>query len=123
MIFAGAVGNIIDSIFYGVIFSESTYREIATFVPLGQGYGDWLHGKVVDMFHFPLIESNWPNWMPVIGGDKFVFFSPIFNLADASICCGIFALVLFYTKTFNSSFGLIKHEFKSILNQFHSLVH
>lgn len=61
--------------------------------------------------------------MPVIGGDKFVFFSPIFNLADASICCGIFALVLFYTKTFNSSFGLIKHEFKSILNQFHSLVH
>lgn len=123
LIFAGAVGNIIDSIFYGAIFSESTYREIATFVPLGQGYEDWLHGKVVDMFYFPLVEFNWPNWMPAIGGNKFVFFSPIFNFADASICCGISALVLFYTKTFNSSFGLIKYEFKQIMNQFHSLIH
>lgn len=110
LILAGALGNIIDSIFYGVIFSESTYSEIATFVPVGQGYTDWLHGKVVDMFYFPLVEFNWPAWMPFVGGEHFIFFSPIFNFADAAISCGVFALFIFYAKDFNKSFEVIKQR-------------
>ena len=106
LIFAGAIGNIIDSIFYGVIFSKSTPTEISTFVPIGEGYTGWLHGKVVDMFYFPLFEFNWPSWMPFIGGDNFVFFSPVFNLADAAISCGVIILFLFYMKSLNSSFSL-----------------
>ena len=68
LILAGAVGNIIDSVFYGVIFNESTYSQIAHFVPVGEGYSEWFHGKVVDMFYFPIIETNWPEWIPGIGG-------------------------------------------------------
>ena len=98
LILAGAVGNIIDCVLYGEIFSESTYSSIATFVPLGEGYSDWFYGKVVDMFYFPLIETNWPEWMPFVGGEHFIFFSPIFNFADAAISCGIIALILFYGK-------------------------
>lgn len=98
LILAGAVGNIIDSVFYGAIFSESTHSAVASFVTPGEGYADWLHGRVVDMFYFPLIETDWPNWMPVVGGDHFIFFSPIFNFADAAISCGIIALVLFYSE-------------------------
>ncbi len=98
LILSGAIGNIIDSVFYGVIFSESTHSTIATFVPLGEGYADWLYGKVVDMFYFPLIETDWPEWMPFVGGEHFIFFSPIFNFADAAISCGIVALLLFYGK-------------------------
>ena len=103
LILAGALGNIIDSVFYGVLFSKSTYSQIATFMPEGGGYSTWLHGKVVDMFYFPLVEWNWPSWMPWIGGDSFVFFSPIFNFADAAISCGIIALLLFYGKYLNGS--------------------
>lgn len=117
LILAGAIGNIIDSIFYGVIFNKSTISEISTFVPIGHGYTDWLHGKVVDMFYFPLCEFNWPNWMPFVGGDDFVFFSPVFNLADASISCGVFILFLFYLKTFDHSIGLAGKEFKSFINK------
>jgi signal peptidase II len=93
MIFAGAVGNILDSVFYGVIFSESTYFSVATLFPPDGGYGTWLLGKVVDMFYFPLIEY----------GD-FVFFRYIFNLADASISVGIVLLLLFYRDSFSKSF-------------------
>lgn len=98
MILAGALGNIIDSVFYGVIFSESTNSAIATFTPIGQGYGEWLRGRVVDMFYFPLIETTWPEWIPSVGGQKFIFFSPIFNFADAAISCGVGALLIFYHK-------------------------
>lgn len=98
LILAGALGNIIDCLFYGQIFSESTVREVARFVPFGDGYAPWFYGKVVDMFYFPLIETNWPMWMPFVGGEHFIFFSPIFNFADAAISCGIIALVLFYSK-------------------------
>ena len=98
LILAGAIGNIIDCIFYGEIFSESTHSLIAQFVPIGEGYSDWFYGKVVDMFYFPLIETNWPEWMPFVGGEHFIFFSPIFNFADAAISCGIIALILFYGK-------------------------
>ncbi len=98
LILSGAIGNIIDSVFYGVIFSESTHSTLATFVPVGEGYADWLYGKVVDMFYFPIIDTNWPEWMPIVGGEHFIFFSPIFNFADAAISCGIVALLLFYGK-------------------------
>ena len=98
LILAGAIGNIIDCVFYGEIFSESTHNLIAQFVPIGEGYSDWFYGKVVDMFYFPLIETNWPEWMPFVGGEHFIFFSPIFNFADAAISCGIIALILFYGK-------------------------
>lgn len=101
-ILAGAAGNIIDSVFYGEIFSESSHMAIANFVPIGQGYSDWLHGKVVDMFYFPIIDTYWPSWMPMVGGDHFVFFSPIFNFADASISCGIIALLIFYRSYLNT---------------------
>lgn len=117
LILAGAIGNIIDSVFYGVIFSESTPFELSTFVPVGQGYTDWLHGKVVDMFYFPLFEFNWPGWMPVVGGDPFIFFSPVFNLADAAISCGVILLVLFYLKSFDDSFRLVKKDVKALFNK------
>ena len=101
LILAGAVGNIIDCVFYGEVFSASTHTQIASWVPVGQGYADWLHGKVVDMFYFPIIDSYWPDWMPFVGGEHFIFFSPIFNFADASISCGIIALLLFYSRYLN----------------------
>ena len=102
LILAGAAGNIIDCVLYGEIFSESTHSNLATFVPVGEGYSEWFYGKVVDMFYFPIIETNWPEWMPFIGGDHFIFFSPIFNFADAAISCGIIALILFYGKYLNT---------------------
>ena len=108
LILTGALGNIIDSVFYGVLFNESTYSQLATFMPEGGGYAPLLYGKVVDMFYFPIIETNWPAWMPFIGGDHFIFFSPIFNFADAAISCGIIALLLFYSKYLNDSYHVIK---------------
>ena len=103
LILAGATGNIIDCILYGEIFSESTHSALAQFVPAGEGYSEWFYGKVVDMFYFPIIETNWPEWMPIIGGNHFIFFSPIFNFADAAISCGIIALILFYGKYLNET--------------------
>jgi len=123
LILAGAIGNIIDSIFYGVIFSKSTFTEIATFVPVGHGYADWLYGKVVDMLHFPLFEFNWPDWIPFIGGNHFLFFSPVFNIADAAISCGIFILILFYSRSFNNSSHLVKTEFQNLLKKNDSQAH
>lgn len=108
LILTGALGNIIDSVFYGVLFNESTYSQLATFMPEGGGYAPLLYGKVVDMFYFPIIETNWPTWMPFIGGKHFIFFSPIFNFADAAISCGIIALLLFYSKYLNDSYHVIK---------------
>lgn len=102
LVLAGAVGNIIDSVFYGVIFDHS-YGQVATFMPESGGYAPWLHGKVVDMFYFPLIQTTWPDWVPLYGGEEFVFFRPIFNLADSAICVGVFALLLFYRHTLSKS--------------------
>ncbi|MDY3068393.1 MAG: lipoprotein signal peptidase [Parabacteroides sp.] len=102
MVLAGAMGNIIDSIFYGVIFNHS-YGQVATFMPAEGGYATWLHGKVVDMFYFPLIETTFPDWLPIWGGQEFIFFRPIFNLADSAICVGVFSLLLFYRHTLSKS--------------------
>lgn len=109
LILAGAVGNIIDSIFYGVIFDHS-FGQVATFMPDGGGYSTWLHGKVVDMFYFPLIQTVLPDWVPLWGGNEFIFFRPIFNLADSAICVGVFVLFLFYRHTLSKS--LSKEEKK-----------
>lgn len=98
MILAGAMGNIIDSMFYGLIFTPSTPYQVAELVPFGSGYSSFLHGKVVDMFYFPLIVSTWPDWVPLFGGKDFIFFSPIFNFADACISVGVIILLLFYRK-------------------------
>jgi signal peptidase II len=95
LIYAGALGNLIDSMFYGLIFSHSDYYTVATFFPKGGGYAGFLHGQVVDMLYFPIIHSNFPSWLPFIGGSEFEFFSPIFNIADASISVGVITLLLF----------------------------
>jgi signal peptidase II len=97
LIFAGAAGNLIDSLFYGMIFEQSTYTHVAKMFP-EQGYAGFLHGKVVDMFYFPIIRTTWPDWMPFVGGEDFEFFSPVFNLADASISVGVIALLLFQNR-------------------------
>lgn len=102
LVFAGALGNVIDNIFYGRIFSQSTPTSLAVLFPGGGGYGEWFHGKVVDMFYFPLFEFRWPDWMPWVGGDNFVFFNAIFNFADSAISCGAIALLLFYRHYFIS---------------------
>ncbi len=98
MILAGAIGNLIDCMFYGLIFNVSTPYNVAEFVSFGDGYAPFLMGRVVDMFYFPLIEATWPTWMPVVGGQDFVFFSPVFNFADSCVSVGIIALLIFYRK-------------------------
>ena len=93
LILAGALGNILDCLFYGEIFSSSV-GSVAEFVPWGEGYSSFMHGEVVDMFYFPLF--TWPDWMPLVGGD--IFFSPVFNFADACISCSVVALLIFYRR-------------------------
>ncbi len=97
LIFAGAFGNIIDSVFYGVIFNDS-HGQIASLFPAAGGYGSLLHGKVVDMFYFPLWQGYLPSWIPGVGGEYFTFFEPVFNVADSSITIG-FILMIFFNKS------------------------
>tara|TARA_Y100000589_G_C26949409_1_gene545844 strand:- start:155 stop:742 length:588 start_codon:yes stop_codon:yes gene_type:complete len=99
LIMGGAIGNIIDSVFYGVIFNDS-YNNIASFLPEAGGYAPFLQGKVVDMFYFPLINTHFPNWLPFFGGEHFIFFRPVFNIADAGISIGIILILLFYQADF-----------------------
>ena len=96
MIVAGAVGNMIDGMFYGLVFDESTPYSVADWVPFGSGYASFLTGKVVDMLYFPIIDTILPDWMPVMAGERFVFFSPIFNVADSCISVGVVALLIWY---------------------------
>ena len=98
MIVAGALGNIIDGMFYGLIFEESTIVQSASLVPFGEGYAPFMMGKVVDMFYFPIVETTWPLWVPMVGGEEFIFFSPVFNFADASISVGVIWMIIFYRK-------------------------
>lgn len=101
LIFAGAVGNILDSVFYGIVFSESTPFEVATFMPEGGGYAPVLYGRVVDMFYFPLIDSTFPEWFPFWGGRPLRFFEFIFNIADAAVFIGTAIIFVFYKHFFN----------------------
>jgi len=98
MVLAGAAGNIFDSMFYGLVFNASSDYYVSYFVPFGTGYAPFLMGKVVDMFYFPLIVTTWPDWVPFVGGNPYVFFSPVFNFADSSISVGVVLLLLFYRK-------------------------
>ena len=98
MVMAGAAGNIFDSMFYGLIFNASSEFYTSYFVPFGTGYASFLTGKVVDMFYFPLIVTTWPDWVPMLGGQPYVFFSPVFNFADASISVSVVLVLLFYRK-------------------------
>ena len=100
LITAGALGNVIDCIFYGVIFDNPMPPLTATLFPEWGGYGTLFHGRVVDMLYFPLVEWNWPDWLPFVGGEHFIFFQPIFNLADAALSVGVILLILFYSKNF-----------------------
>ncbi|NQX86284.1 MAG: lipoprotein signal peptidase [Flavobacteriaceae bacterium] len=101
LIFAGALGNIIDSVFYGVIFNDS-YGNVAEFLPEGGGYAGWFHGKVVDMLHFPIWNGTFPTWMPFFGGEAFTFFQPVFNIADVAISTGVGILLVFNKKAFSA---------------------
>jgi len=100
LIVAGAIGNIIDSAVYGLIFSKSTFHDLATYMPDDGGYATFLQGKVVDMFYFPLVRGTWPEWVPAWGGSSFEFFRPVFNVADAAISVGVIAILLFHRRFF-----------------------
>lgn len=95
LVFAGAVGNLVDCMFYGLIFNASSPYYVSYFVPFGHGYAPFLMGKVVDMFYFPIIVTTWPEWVPFFGGDEFVFFSPVFNFADSCVSVGVIMVLLF----------------------------
>ena len=99
LVIGGAIGNIIDGVFYGVFFNDS-YNNIAEFLPASGGYETLLKGKVVDMFYFPLINSHFPDWLPIWGGEHFIFFRPIFNIADAAISVGVINILLFHRSFF-----------------------
>lgn len=103
LILSGALGNLIDSAFYGMIFSRSSFHTVAELFPDAGGYSSFLHGKVVDMFYFPVIQTTYPEWFPFWGGNSFIFFRPVFNIADSSITTGVFMLLLFYRKHFADS--------------------
>jgi signal peptidase II len=98
-ILAGAAGNLIDSAFYGMIFSES-YTAPAVLFPPGGGYSSFLQGRVVDMFYFPIIQTHWPDWSPFRPGESFIFFRPVFNVADSAITCGVISIILWQKKMF-----------------------
>lgn len=112
IIFAGALGNIIDSVFYGILFSDS-HMQVATFLPEDGGYGGLFHGNVVDMLHFPIWNGVLPDWLPLIGGKYFSFFDPVFNIADMAISTGIGILIVFNKKAFAESPKIEKLDFES----------
>lgn len=106
LIFAGALGNILDSVFYGAIFNES-YNEVATLFS-DEPYGKLFYGKVVDMLYFPMVDSTWPTWMPIVGGQNFRFFEPVFNIADTAISTGVGILLVFNKRAFNKEEVLVQ---------------
>lgn len=115
LIFAGALGNIIDSTLYGVIFSESTFYTKAALFPDGGGYSSLFHGKVVDMLYFPLIEGNFPSWVPFWGGEHFLFFRPVFNIADSAISVGVFLILLFQKSYFKQEHELVESKNSEVI--------
>ncbi len=101
LIIAGALGNVLDSAFYGLMFNES-YYQVAQMFPEGGGYATFLHGRVVDMLYFPLIKGHYPSWIPYVGSEQFIFFRPVFNIADSSITIGVFIILIFQKKFFKA---------------------
>jgi signal peptidase II len=112
LVIAGGFGNIIDCLFYGEVFTSS-HGSVAQLVSWGQGYGDFLQGKVVDMLYFPIIRTTYPSWSPIHAGEPFIFFSPIFNFADSCITTGVLALLLFYRKTCTTALELLQKKKRS----------
>jgi signal peptidase II len=108
-VFAGAVGNILDSIFYGVVFGDS-YNQVAAFLPADGGYSKFLYGKVVDMLYFPLVEGYFPDWLPFWGGEFFMFFRPVFNVADSAITIGIAIIIIFQSSIFEEKKNIASDE-------------
>lgn len=115
LIFAGALGNIIDSAFYGVLFSDSGY-DISRFLPEEGGYAPFLHGKVVDMFYFPIIQGHFPEWVPFWGSENFIFFRPVFNIADASISIGVAMILINQKRFFSKNSPTIDKDLNTINN-------
>jgi len=116
LIMAGAIGNILDSAFYGLIFNES-YGQVATLFPAGGGYSSFLQGRVVDMFYFPLISGNYPSWFPFVGGNDFIFFRPVFNVADSSITVGIISILIFYRHFFDEKHAHAEPEKEVVVQE------
>ena len=114
MVLAGAAGNIFDSMFYGLVFDQSTYYSVSHVVPFGSGYAPFLYGRVVDMFYFPLIVTHYPDWFPFHAGDEFIFFSPVFNFADACISVSVVAIFLFYRQELENMGSVIKGKEPSV---------
>ena len=114
MVLAGAAGNIFDSMFYGLVFDQSTYFSVSQVVPFGTGYAPFLYGRVVDMFYFPLIVTHYPDWFPFHAGDEFIFFSPVFNFADACISVSVVAIFLFYRQELENMGSVIKGKDPSV---------
>ena len=114
MVLAGAAGNIFDSMFYGLVFDQSTYFSVSQVVLFGTGYAPFLYGRVVDMFYFPLIVTHYPDWFPFHAGDEFIFFSPVFNFADACISVSVVAIFLFYRQELENMGSVIKGKEPSV---------
>jgi signal peptidase II len=114
LILAGALGNIIDSAFYGLLFSESTYFDLAQFLPAGGGYATFLHGRVVDMLYFPVLQGTYPDWFPFVAGKEFIFFRPVFNISDSAITTGVLLLLIFQRKFFYTHDS---HDHHSAVNE------
>ncbi len=109
LVIAGATGNLIDSAFYGLIFNES-YGQVATMFPAGGGYESFLYGNVVDMFYCPVIDTHYPDWFPFVGGDRLMFFRPVFNVADSAITVSVFLMIIFYKKVFRKTVKVAEPE-------------
>ena len=114
MVLAGAAGNIFDSMFYGLVFDQSTYFSVSPVVAFGTGAAPFLYGRVVDMFYFPLIVTHYPDWFPFHAGDEFIFFSPVFNFADACISVSVVAIFLFYRQELENMGSVIKGKEPSV---------
>lgn len=113
LIIAGAAGNVFDCVFYGVIFNNPMPDTVATIFPPDGGYAGWFEGKVVDMLYFPLFSFTWPEWIPMVGGNKFEFFEYIFNIADASITIGVLLLIFFYSSDLGVAWKYFQESLKS----------
>jgi signal peptidase II len=119
LVIAGATGNLIDSAFYGIIFNES-FGQVATMFPEGGGYAPFLYGHVVDMFYCPVIDTHYPDWFPFVGGDRLLFFRPVFNVADSAITVSVFLMIIFYRKVFRKnliSFAKPEKENTEVVNR------